>query len=468
MAKKLYEESRIAAIAEKIREKTGTDETYTTAEMPSGVEAVYEAGAASGGVVIDPATIIEKTATGEKNVALNDVSEIPHKVEVTVTGNAGEEIALSVTRDNIFGGEALANRMVAMGATRDESSKTIAFDPGKISTDQNPSRMIFDKFKENTQYTIVMYGRNRDANAKKANLRVVYTDGLQGLEFPEANTDSYLIFTTPAGKTVSGFHVEWYGGTTALLYDRCGIFEGAITEAQFQEYVGADYTVVSGNTVPVDSFYPNMNFLADASISVNYHRSYGMEREYDRFWDAMQNNGNPNDYQYRFYNFPPEAFNPKYDFVCTANNYYSANCTFRTFKGTDTMKDFDVRPMKNGELLYTFYDAPNLENARTVKVHENIKYTGAFGSTPKLKEVRFEGVIGQNGLSFAQSTVLSKASVESVINALSSTTSGLTVTFSLVAVNSAFATTEGGTDGSTSAEWSALIATKSNWTISLA
>lgn len=49
MAKKLYEESRIAAIAEKIREKTGTDETYTTAEMPSGVEAVYEAGAASGG-----------------------------------------------------------------------------------------------------------------------------------------------------------------------------------------------------------------------------------------------------------------------------------------------------------------------------------------------------------------------------------------------------------------------------------
>lgn len=49
MAKKLYEESKIAAIAEKIREKTGTDETYTTAEMPSGVEAVYEAGAASGG-----------------------------------------------------------------------------------------------------------------------------------------------------------------------------------------------------------------------------------------------------------------------------------------------------------------------------------------------------------------------------------------------------------------------------------
>ncbi|MBO7176024.1 MAG: hypothetical protein J6W14_01500, partial [Clostridia bacterium] len=42
--KKLYEEANIAAIASKIREKTGGAETYTTAEMPSGVESVYEAG----------------------------------------------------------------------------------------------------------------------------------------------------------------------------------------------------------------------------------------------------------------------------------------------------------------------------------------------------------------------------------------------------------------------------------------
>lgn len=46
MAKKLYEESNIAAIAAKIREKTGTETTYTTAEMPSGVEEVFEAGVA--------------------------------------------------------------------------------------------------------------------------------------------------------------------------------------------------------------------------------------------------------------------------------------------------------------------------------------------------------------------------------------------------------------------------------------
>ena len=44
MAKKVYEESNISAIAEAIRDKTGTTDTYTTSEMPSGVEQVYEAG----------------------------------------------------------------------------------------------------------------------------------------------------------------------------------------------------------------------------------------------------------------------------------------------------------------------------------------------------------------------------------------------------------------------------------------
>lgn len=44
MAKKAYEESNIAAIAAKIREKTGGSKTYTPAEMSSGIDEVFEAG----------------------------------------------------------------------------------------------------------------------------------------------------------------------------------------------------------------------------------------------------------------------------------------------------------------------------------------------------------------------------------------------------------------------------------------
>jgi hypothetical protein len=54
-----------------------------------------------------------------------------------------------------------------------------------------------------------------------------------------------------------------------------------------------------------------------------------------------------------------------------------------------------------------------------------------------------------------------------IVNALSTTTTGLFVTLRKDAVNKAFETSEGAMDGSTSDEWLALAATKANWTISL-
>lgn len=44
MAKKKYDEANIQAIAEAIRDKTGSEETYKASEMASGVNEVYEAG----------------------------------------------------------------------------------------------------------------------------------------------------------------------------------------------------------------------------------------------------------------------------------------------------------------------------------------------------------------------------------------------------------------------------------------
>ena len=83
-------------------------------------------------------------------------------------------------------------------------------------------------------------------------------------------------------------------------------------------------------------------------------------------------------------------------------------------------------------------------------------------------EIKYNGNTIASSLDMKSCTLLSKASITSIINALSSTTSGLTVTLSKTAVNTAFETESGGADGSTSQEWLALATTKSNWTISLA
>ena len=86
---------------------------------------------------------------------------------------------------------------------------------------------------------------------------------------------------------------------------------------------------------------------------------------------------------------------------------------------------------------------------------------------PKLREIRFSGILSRNFGFDATVVELSKDSIESIMNCLSADATDQTLTLPLTAVNTAFETSEGAADGSTSAEWLALVAAHSNWTISL-
>jgi hypothetical protein len=85
-------------------------------------------------------------------------------------------------------------------------------------------------------------------------------------------------------------------------------------------------------------------------------------------------------------------------------------------------------------------------------------FNAAFNGCVALENIVVEGTIGGDGLDLHWSTKLSKASITSFIEHLSDTATGKTITFSKTAKEAAF----------TADEWSALIATKSNWTIALA
>ena len=123
----------------------------------------------------------------------------------------------------------------------------------------------------------------------------------------------------------------------------------------------------------------------------------------------------------------------------------------------------------NGNQSYGIFSQNDvLHTIEKLIIPATLVFSSIFYGTKNLENLTIEGTIGKNGFSVAQSTLLSKPSIKSIIEALSTTTSGLTVTLSKTAVNNAFETSEGANDGSTSAEWSALEATKTNWTISLA
>ena len=74
----------------------------------------------------------------------------------------------------------------------------------------------------------------------------------------------------------------------------------------------------------------------------------------------------------------------------------------------------------------------------------------------ELVDITIEGTFGDS-VSFQWSTKLSRASIESIMGALSDTTDGLSLTLSETARANAF----------TDEEWETLLAEKPNWTINL-
>lgn len=124
----------------------------------------------------------------------------------------------------------------------------------------------------------------------------------------------------------------------------------------------------------------------------------------------------------------------------------------------------DIR--KSPLSYYGIFASDKLVTVDELKVAENIKYSALFNGATALENLTITGTIGQNGFSVAQSTKLSKISITSIINALSQTTSGLTVTLSKTAVNNAFGINiDDPTTWAEGTEYYELRHSRDNWTI---
>jgi tetrahydromethanopterin S-methyltransferase subunit B len=230
--------------------------------------------------------------------------------------------------------------------------------------------------------------------------------------------------------------------------------------------------------------------LNDELATSLYGGDTGYRGYYDEFWDKYQNNGNRTNYLYGFAGggWTPQTLKPKYKIEPTGNMGISMFYLCGYANGQDvinfeTIADkFDFSQMQNADNL--FYSArieniyADISNATSANSAFNCGYGAAFKNVrlkvssllvkannmfdyaSSLVNLIFEDSIISISLNLQWSTKLSKASITSIINALSTTTTGLSVTFSKTAVESAFGST-------TSAEWTTLIGTRSNWTISL-
>jgi hypothetical protein len=93
----------------------------------------------------------------------------------------------------------------------------------------------------------MLYGRNTSSTYPRTNMAFYYSDGSMSVfSFPTIGANSYLVAQSTPNKTL----VSLIGYNNAdgcyLYYDKCGIFEGALTVNDFKPYIE--------HTLPIPEF----------------------------------------------------------------------------------------------------------------------------------------------------------------------------------------------------------------------
>lgn len=145
----------------------------------------------------------------------------------------------------------------------------------------------------------------------------------------------------------------------------------------------------------------------------------GKQAEYDRFWDAYQENGKRNQYvcAFSYCGWDDTTYNPKYPIY---GYTYGLQEVFRNAGGIiDTKVPIYLQ---NGSMLATFNYCEGLKRIPSLVLQVPTTDTrNTFNNCRNLEEINIvcegEGGFATN-LSFAQSSKLSAESVQSIIDAL--------------------------------------------------
>lgn len=229
------------------------------------------------------------------------------------------------------------------------------------------------------------------------------------------------------------------------------------------------YQIPRGNTFNNVTIYPSIestSTIADKltqianDIPIIYESGYnsgfsdGLSKgEYDyfySFWDSFQQNGNRKYYPYAFsFGWNDENFNPQYPLI----NLSQVTYMFFNSEITNVNVDIGINGIRADAM---FSQCKQLQTIKKLIVDENTTFaSNSFYQCEALENITIEGTIASD-INLQYSTKLSRASVESVINHLSDSTSG-TITFNEAVLWNNY----------TPDAFEELIATKPNWTISL-
>lgn len=378
MARKVYDEEKIRAIAEKIRECAGTKETFTTEEMPSGVDKVYNAGVEAG-----------KSQGGGKPTLYGTyvLKEPINREEDLIDRTIEETFTDKGVYAYFYADETKDYRYLAVNWLHiDGWFYDWAVDVGDVS--------IFK--------TIDEFGKWGNSVTN------IYTGDTIYAEYPDIK-GRIIVFTEPTEVSE-----DFYNLFTATIDTEIDIF-GEGEESGVAE--GIEQGIVEGI-------------------------EQGKKAEYDRFWDSIQVYGTRVRYERTFeYTQWDKPLNPKYSLGnanMTANifantkvgdNLYTDKLDFAksaslnsAFYSSDAtrLKRIDARSASSGYngMSTIFSWCQQLKEITEFYPSVNTRFSGAFDRCGELETLNVCSEIAVEGFNVQWSTKLSKSSLISIINAL--------------------------------------------------
>lgn len=222
-----------------------------------------------------------------------------------------------------------------------------------------------------------------------------------------------------------------------------------MTEHNITLAVGATKVLHTAGT------YCDRDIVVTAEKGDGYDKVYnegleaGKQAEYDRFWDVYQQNGTRTNYNYAFagIGWTDETFKSKYPIqVTSAEGLFYLSCIEWADKIIQV--DFSKVPSLFGAFYGSYFKhigkcdlsaATNIvamfNSSRACSIEEivskdSLAWGNVFGGATYLEDITFSGVIGTS-ISFINSSLLTTASVDSIINHLKDLTGATaqTITF---------------------------------------
>lgn len=400
----------------------------TTAEklvkIAKNEQKVYEAGQKS---MIDESKVIKKTVNGSV-IVINDASEVPHDVEVQLSGNNynsvkvfGESLIKSPLQEGI--------RTVNGITFTDNGNGTVTAN-GTATAD---ATYVFKSIKMLGSYTL---------NGIVGGSTSTYFMGLGSSDYADTGNGVKRIYET---ETAQNVFLRIKSGVTVNNV----VFVPILEKGESSKTV---YNASENGYVAIKRIAPYMNIISDTkgiNITATYLKSWGMQTEYNRFWDAYQNNGNVviGHGMFSGDQWNDATYQPKYPIKVSLGTQLFHNALI-----TNTVVPVDISGAA-GEKYFNY--CINLVIIPKLIVNENTTFSSAFSYCSKLEEISFEGVIGKS-LDLHWSTKLSMLSLASIVGALSKTVSGQSITLPTTARQTY-------DNATVSGRWDELVAEYPNW-----